>query len=175
MMGPSPLTEVIALSREEAEARHSMHPEVCISITDPGRPLAQLRGYREVLRLSFHDCRWLETPTSARQITQADAVAIAQFVAKHWEEVDTVVVHCEAGVSRSVAVALAISRSFGRYWAWPRWYSAHSKDAVLQFEASGQLPGSEWHGVNLNIYRAVRIACREMDASAHAEEKHDGE
>ena len=46
-------------------------------------------------------------------MTPQQADAIWEFVGKHKEHVDAIVVHCEAGHSRSPAVAAAICEIFG--------------------------------------------------------------
>ena len=82
-------------------------PHIIISITDPGtlpaiiRPNFQNKG---TLRLEFEDID-AEEPEA---MTEAHAEAIAKFVNEHKDSVDMIVVHCEAGVSRSAGVAAAI-------------------------------------------------------------------
>jgi predicted protein tyrosine phosphatase len=89
-----------------------------ISITTPKLPLAKLPDSefcRGVLRLSFDDTSDDDTSAhrqSLREIilfTEADAEAILTFVQDYLEEITLIVCHCEAGVSRSPAVAAALS------------------------------------------------------------------
>jgi predicted protein tyrosine phosphatase len=102
-------------SREAAEFHQPVGYEVCISITDPGQPAAKLSpDFRDVLRISFHDvCEKLPAGTlcdDSCPIVYAgpeSAGAIVRFAAKHFQA-DAVVVHCEAGVSRSWSVAEAL-------------------------------------------------------------------
>jgi predicted protein tyrosine phosphatase len=88
---------------------------VVISIRDPDseRPkVKQQSGLRDVLYLIFDDAEppandavILMTPEQARQVVG--------FVASHERYVDTVVVHCEQGMSRSPAVAAALCKAMG--------------------------------------------------------------
>ena len=53
-------------------------------------------------------------------MSRQQAEEIHAFIEKHRAEVETVVLHCEAGMSRSPAVAAALCRALGRddtlYW-----------------------------------------------------------
>jgi len=90
---------------------------VVVSITSPdSRPARLAEGYRDVLRMAFWDlaapCQWGgETllPISRRQ-----AEAIVAFL-ERWHahpESLTLLVHCEAGISRSAAVARYASERY---------------------------------------------------------------
>jgi predicted protein tyrosine phosphatase len=88
---------------------------IVVSISDPGsrRPKAKKQsGLRDVLHLTFHDT---EPPTTASMVlmTPKQAGQIVDFVERHQRDVETVVVHCEAGMSRSPAVAAALCKSMG--------------------------------------------------------------
>ena len=91
-----------------------------VSISDPDRqhavlPLALLQT--GVLRLQFDDAAPGDAPLDRRQplrqFTAADARAVWSFVSERMGRVDTLVVQCEAGWSRSPAIAAAISLSIG--------------------------------------------------------------
>jgi len=88
---------------------------VLISITDPGREAALPSGYRDVLRLQFHDCdpggRTL--PPETVLFDQEHAELIRRFAQSHRGR--NIVVHCAAGVSRSRAVVKALLRTFPEY------------------------------------------------------------
>lgn len=43
-----------------------------------------------------------------------DAVAIVDAFEKYWGTVDQIIVHCDAGYSRSPAVAAAIAKAMGK-------------------------------------------------------------
>lgn len=103
---------IIVLSRERAEAYKPDPGEVCISITSPGGKVAALQpGWADVLRLQFADDCWSDAPTRGVGITPADADRAVAFFAKHLSA-PRVVVHCEAGVSRSVSMADALAWCF---------------------------------------------------------------
>ncbi|KKN91184.1 hypothetical protein LCGC14_0220500 [marine sediment metagenome] len=87
-----------------------------ISVTDPDEPTAFLGSYENrndfVLRLQFHDLDkiWPQL----KEVTYFDnimAASIIQFVHKN-KHVNHIIVHCEAGVSRSPAIAAVICEHF---------------------------------------------------------------
>ncbi len=86
-------------------------PHVIISITTTEGDLARLPTCdqcRGVLRLVFGD---VEVATGHTIVFVPEhARAIWHFVEEHRAEIERVVVHCDAGLSRSPAVAAAISR-----------------------------------------------------------------
>lgn len=115
--------DLLVLSRREAESVVPNAPYVVVSITDPDRDAAELAespDRRAVLRVRFHDVAGsldLDPPTSDAgtevAMSDADAVQVAEFVtANVGDDVRLVVCHCEAGVSRSAAVAAAISKFY---------------------------------------------------------------
>lgn len=92
-----------------------------ISIRDPDKPAVRPRqsaALRGVLFLAFHDAE----PTRTRKqslppgicLMQPDhAAEIWDFVRAHRDKVGTIVCHCEQGMSRSPAVAIALAEAFG--------------------------------------------------------------
>ena len=96
-----------------------------ISITQPGLDEARLQdGFRDVLRLSFHDVGH-RGAGRLRGFGREDATRIIEWLGKLHDEPSTVevLVHCEAGRSRSAAVALFIEHAFGAY--------LHDRDAAF--------------------------------------------
>ncbi len=90
----------------------SQVPYLVISITDPNLPEATLLPDENrvgVLRLKFHD--WEREESGMTLIVPEQAQQIVNFVNTHLPQVKLIVCHCEAGLSRSVGVAAAIS-----YW-----------------------------------------------------------
>ena len=91
---------------------------VVISITDPGVPRTKIKkasGLKDVLYLSFNDSEpvdGLKLPKEIRLMTEDHARAIWKFVNQH-RQVGAIVVHCHQGMSRSPAIAAAISRYLG--------------------------------------------------------------
>ena len=116
------------LSREAAERHDPDGFEICISITDPAAPPAQLStGFAAVLRLAFSDIVEIQTPEDVL-FAPDHAEAVLEFV-EQWRHADRLVVHCQVGMSRSPAVALGLCDRFGwpvasleeRYPSWNRW------------------------------------------------------
>ena len=112
---PSPPADILILSLSRAAAYRPSGREICISITDPQSEPAELSAqFAEVLRVAFSD---IVEPTGlpSHQLFAAEhATAIVEFLDR-WPEVDRIVVHCVAGLSRSPGVALAIAELRG----WP--------------------------------------------------------
>ena len=102
----------IVLNRYRAERFKSAKPYVMISITDPKQGEARLlddSNRIETLRLTFHD---LDAPLNGYKLfstEDADAILLASAVSPDVQ----IVVHCEAGISRSAAVAAALARISG--------------------------------------------------------------
>ncbi|MDA8376274.1 MAG: hypothetical protein M0Z50_04200 [Planctomycetia bacterium] len=119
--------EILVCNRAEIERGITVQPDyVVISICDPGTQKASVQrqpGLRDVLFLAFHDARpsaAFELPPEIKPFTPAQADEIRDFVRKHEPTVGTIVVHCQEGMSRSPAVAAAISDALGldarRFW-----------------------------------------------------------
>lgn len=82
---------------------------VLIGITDPDtQPVSYTGTYVEVLPLQFHDMD--KTYAGYKTIDPEDAKKILELVLRHEEVLGEVVVHCGAGISRSSAVAAALSK-----------------------------------------------------------------
>ena len=110
----------VVAGREEVEAGIPVRTAyVVISITDPGTRPANIRkaaGFRAVLRLQFHDAAPLKIfrlPPEVVVMTANHARLIWRFVKRWHESAETMVVHCEQGMSRSPAVAAAICEALG--------------------------------------------------------------
>ena len=95
-------------------------PYIVISISDPGTPKPRIRTdglCRAILRFRFHDAEPagnFPTPPTIKLMTSGEAREIWEAVQQHRGQIDTIVVHCEAGMSRSPAVAAAICRALGQ-------------------------------------------------------------
>jgi len=105
---------LVVLSREDAEFYEPGPNEICISISDPDTPPADVSPqFAAVLRLNFDDVT--ERGTDSDILFAADhARAIVDFV-DLWPDADRLIVHCNMGVSRSPGVALGLSDAHG--WA----------------------------------------------------------
>ena len=115
-------TRVIALSREGALRYYSSEPYVVISLSDSDaappniHPHETLRGR---LTLHFDDvypqhCFDESGTRLFCEMSEQDAQRVATFVRQWWGEVETIVVHCHAGLSRSTGVAAAIRTHHGQ-------------------------------------------------------------
>lgn len=99
------------LSRAAAQ-KHSYKvdmPTIIISITDPDKDIARFAknpNIYGVCRVSFDDAD--KRVDDEILMTHDDAKKIIDFVNRYRQNVDQIVVHCEAGMSRSAGVMAAI-------------------------------------------------------------------
>jgi predicted protein tyrosine phosphatase len=104
--------EVLILSQTRAETYVPSGREVCISITDPGKLPARLSDrFAAILRLSFTD---ITEPTGLDWdvlFNEDHAKEIVSFI-RQWSDVDCVVIHCRAGLSRSPGIAMGLCELF---------------------------------------------------------------
>lgn len=116
-----PVLSVQVLSRELMALVVPEYPYIVVSIADPGqREIAPGKsgyvdvprhpGCKGVLEVDFHDIEFDGNPYRYKSITDEDAREIAAFVLESQErgEWPLLIVHCEAGVCRSSAVAAAL-------------------------------------------------------------------
>lgn len=107
--------EIFVYSRQALEAaRPHEVPHVIISITSSVDDVAHLRANetrRGVLRLSFPDAEASSDRFPEGELfSRAHAAQIWNFVDQHRSQIERVLVHCDAGVSRSAAVGAALAR-----------------------------------------------------------------
>ena len=109
------MTRVVALSRTEAEGIIPGNISCAvISISNPNRGGRFSNKFiRSILPLSFHDVEVITDTPSGRffPMTENDAKRVAVFVNAIWDKIDYLIVHCEAGISRSSGVAAAILKA----------------------------------------------------------------
>lgn len=106
--------EFVVLSREEAEAYEPRGKEICISISDPDAPPADVSPrFAAVLRLNFDDVT--ERGESSDILFAEDHAREIRKFLDSWPMAERVMVHCNAGVSRSPGVALGLCDLSG--WA----------------------------------------------------------
>lgn len=86
-----------------------------ISITDPDYHDAQLQDgvWHSVLRLKFHDVDRQNNEGTLRIFAPEDAYRVLHFLKQHEDDVDSVIAHCEAGISRSAACAKFVAMIYG--------------------------------------------------------------
>lgn len=123
-MSDAARTSITILSRRDAEARAYFESEAVISITDPvspgfpGGPSPCFHGTPHALWLKFDDggdflithkkkyrAEWGRDPFL---LTRAAASAVIAFARAHAEDGRDLIVHCEAGISRSAGMAEAL-------------------------------------------------------------------
>jgi len=109
-----PRMSFLVLNRHEAETAVPDVPYLVISVTDPERDeaaLAESPDRRAVLRLRFHDKGGRRPPAEGKMVMgPEEARAVVAFVRTHQAEAELIVCQCEAGISRSAAIAAALSR-----------------------------------------------------------------
>jgi predicted protein tyrosine phosphatase len=99
--------EFVVLSREEAELYEPRGKEICISISDPDASPARVSSrFAAVLRLNFNDVIERGEPSDIL-FAEDHAREIREFL-DAWPKAERVMVHCNAGVSRSPGVALGL-------------------------------------------------------------------
>jgi len=137
-------TATAFISKREAQEYHEpilSNKRVLISLTTPGeaddRPHSSYckpavlhdDTWKDVLRLQFHDKDPNHTnPEEAcgyRLFSDQDAIKILNFLKLHQEDCKEAIVHCEAGISRSAAVAKFISIIYSLRF--PENYSVYNK------------------------------------------------
>jgi predicted protein tyrosine phosphatase len=164
---------IVVLSRRLSRKADFADPFAVISITDPppySEPVRfRLRwGLRAVLPLSFHDFDPPRhdpailidgKPLTSWTMTAADAEAVRAFVAEHAETAKILLIHCEAGVSRSPSMAFAIADAMG----WPR--------KVVQWGRPGM---NAMKAPNGHVYRTTLAAFPELGVLASAVKAGEG-
>jgi predicted protein tyrosine phosphatase len=97
----------VVLSREDAERYEPRRREICISIADPDAEPARVSSrFAAVLRLHFTDIIEQGVPSDIL-FSEDHARAIREFI-DAWPDATRIIVHCQAGVSRSPGVALGL-------------------------------------------------------------------
>lgn len=123
--------KIVVLPQSALEKFECDKTWACISILD-SQPLSEnvLKTFREavgdmpkisdvnreaLLTVRFDDIEF-ERP-GKKQIDAEQANEIVRFVDEFWNEVDLFMIHCTAGISRSTAVAKAISDKYQSEWS----------------------------------------------------------
>jgi predicted protein tyrosine phosphatase len=105
-----PIQSLEFLSVDEAEAYMPQIATVAISILTPGRAPALLhRDIEDILRLYFHDgVPYGTAPRKVDLFSSEQAQAVIDFLRRNHDQPQPrhLLIHCEAGISRSAAVAV---------------------------------------------------------------------
>jgi predicted protein tyrosine phosphatase len=97
-------------SARNAEFFWSERPWAAISITSGHEhPVLSEANRVGLLRLVFDD---ITQPDAPQSFTSALAAEILDFVANVWDRAEAFLIHCDVGLSRSPAVAAALSRIY---------------------------------------------------------------
>ena len=102
--------QIVVLNRIEAEEFDCPNAWGCISIANTEQDFAEIpdENREALLQLAFAD---ITTPQEGYNLFHDDqAHDILDFITTYWDEIETLLVHCDAGISRSSAVAAAIAR-----------------------------------------------------------------
>lgn len=97
-------------NRYLAENFTSSIPWAVISIADSESEYAKLSDDNRIGLLQVAFCDIDNLISGYKRMNQEDAVKILTFMDEVWDKADLLLIHCEAGVSRSAAVGAAISR-----------------------------------------------------------------
>lgn len=142
--------QVFACSRVEAEKLPRLPTVAVISVTAPERPLAAVDGFEFLLRLQFEDVDFLNRNISLRAkqklpraFTAEQAALIHAYVEGLPASINTIVVHCEGGYSRSAAVAIGLHRLYGYRVELDRLEQANPSVVTVLTRQNGPLFGSD--------------------------------
>ena len=105
------MKQVIFASRTTAEVIGPFKNWAVISITDPGTKKVKFReGWHSVLSVQFHDQTEAIPPYVL--LSADDAYRIFEFVMLQAPQIDTLLIHCKGGISRSAALAKFFATEF---------------------------------------------------------------
>ena len=99
------MTRISICSRKQVEMFLPSQDSILISITDPGRKFPKVSRGWKLLRLSFHDLDEVRCNKDIL-ISEMDATFILEFIES--TNPKEIVINCEAGISRSAGVAVAL-------------------------------------------------------------------
>lgn len=108
------LKNIVVKSKKYAQEFKSNEAWAAISVSTNPQEFANLNADNRVglLQLSFEDSD-LEQPfgeiPKRNLFCKAHAEQVLAFIDEVWDKIDTLLVHCEAGLSRSPAIAAAVS------------------------------------------------------------------
>lgn len=117
------MINITVLSEDRMKSYDCVVPHITISVRSPDRFGKHLRlpnnMYRQgSIMLEFHDLDDRVEGTDMEGIHELfspeHAKKIVAFVQKHISFVDTIIINCEAGISRSAGIAAALSKFYNK-------------------------------------------------------------
>jgi predicted protein tyrosine phosphatase len=113
--------KIKVLDRETAEiisGQIEKHGVFYISITDPNKKPAKINhSEKNILRLNFYDIEEqlvLPDGSIVEPMHKEDAEKVRIFLFNNKQDIELLIVHCEAGISRSAGMAAAISKYYNK-------------------------------------------------------------
>lgn len=114
-IGAIMINKILFVGRATAETTTGWDHWAMISISEPVSALGEaklLKGWNAVHRLEFHDIE-VEMPDEPYVLLdELQAQELVNFVRSVASEVEGIIVHCRAGISRSAAVAKWIAETY---------------------------------------------------------------
>jgi predicted protein tyrosine phosphatase len=109
-----PQKQIVVQSFGGARDFKSDVPWACISIVSEEGEWPDISGANRVdlLQLAFADATYPDPAGVLVLFSEQDAHRVLDFVKTVWNRIDLLMVHCEAGISRSPAIAAAVSRVY---------------------------------------------------------------
>lgn len=136
----------LVLGREEIKSFEPSVKSILISVTDPENAQAEIiesKNFVGILRLKFHDigkAKTFENETGNDvSMSVSDVNKIWNFVSKNLSKAKLIVCQCEQGVSRSAAIAAAISRVLqneDEYFFEHFWVNRYVYDLLIEHKPS---------------------------------------
>lgn len=102
--------KILVLSKSLAEKFTCSSPWACISVSDDGVHKINSVQRVHLLQLLFHDIEFARGDDIL--FNEKHAVKIKQFVDVVWSDIQVLMIHCYAGVSRSAAIGMAIADTY---------------------------------------------------------------
>ncbi len=103
------MNNIVVLNLDNAEEFTSNSPWGAISVVSEGQwPKLSTENRVGILYLAFWDIEGLIP--GYKRMTEEQAEQILKFADEIWDKAECLLIHCEAGISRSPAIAAALSR-----------------------------------------------------------------
>jgi len=110
------INKILFVGRATAETTTGWDSWAMISISEPVSAFGEAKlmpGWHAVHRLEFHDIEAEMLGEPYVLMDQQQALELVNFVHNVASDVEGVIVHCRAGISRSAAVAKWITEEYG--------------------------------------------------------------